>query len=643
VEYLSVFVAEMGYQKPDPLTYAYPEALPAGTLVSVPFGRKSVPGVVIETTKKPLFEIKLITDILTPEALPETTLQLLSWLSSYYPSGSGAIASVFIPSGLQIKPRTSLPAYKKLAATLPTLTKQQADIINIITSSDKKSFLLHGETGSGKTRVYLERTEHYINKGRSALILTPEISLVPQLAETFGAYFGDKVVVMHSGLGRSQRNLAWQKIHTSAEPLIVIGTRSALFTPLKNIGLVVVDEMHEPAYKQESAPYYHGLRVAGQVARLHGAEAIYGSATPPVTEYYVAEQTHTPILRMDEPAKTVQAVTRSSVDLKDASLFSRDPHLSDTLLAAIEQRLTNHEQSLLFLNRRGTARLVLCQTCGWQALCPRCDTPLIYHGDQHVMRCHSCGYRDAPPLSCPVCSSGDIVYRSMGTKALVETLQDLFPQAVIKRFDTDNTAEEQLGRNFESVKSGAVDILVGTQMLGKGLDLPKLSLVGIVNADTSLSMPDFSSSERNYQLLHQAIGRVGRGHVHGEVIVQSFNPENALLQAALHQRWDELYQHELKERAVFGFPPFVYMLKLAVSRKTLNAAEGFAGKLRKAVIDMKLPLEIQEATPAFYERLNDRYNWQVVIKSKQRSYLVEVVNRLPKGDYSYDLDPINLL
>jgi primosomal protein N' (replication factor Y) len=226
---------------------------------------------------------------------------------------------------------------------------------------------------------------------------------------------------------------------------------------------------------------------------------------------------------------------------------------------------------------------------------------------------------------------------------LAEIVQSQFPQAIIRRFDTDNTAEEQLGRNFDAVQKGEVDILVGTQMLGKGLDLPKLSLVGIVNADTSLGMPDFSSSERNYQLLHQAIGRVGRGHVHGQVIVQSFNPENILLQAALNQKWQDLYEYELKERQTYKFPPFVYLLKLSIARKSLDRVENYSLKLHQAIRDMSLPLSVNDPTPAFYERLKGLYNWQIIVKSHNRSHLVEVVKNLPKGDYSYDLDPINLL
>lgn len=643
MRYALVMVAESSYQKQEPLTYSTAEMLPTGTLVMVPFGRKSAPGVVVGQVKKPLFDTKPIGEIISPVTLPETSLRLMEWMSSYYPSGSGARVSTFIPSGLNAKFRVSAERYNKSAVKLPSLTKEQLSALATINTSKHGSFLLHGETGSGKTRLYLERAKHAITDGKSVLILAPEISLVPQLAQLFGSLFGDKVVVIHSGLGRAKRNQAWLNILHSEEPMVVIGTRSALFAPVKNLGFVVVDEMHEPAYKHEQAPYYHGLRVAGQIARLHKAEIIYGSATPPIVEYYVAEQTSTPILRMRSTAKIAQKIDSSIVDMRDASRFTRNQHISDELLAAIEQRLSLKEQSLLFLNRRGTARLVLCQTCGWQALCPRCDMPLVYHGDTHVMRCHNCGYMEPPPLACPVCGSDDVVYRSMGTKALADVVSSQFPHAVVRRFDTDNTADEQLGRNFEAVKSGEVDIIVGTQILGKGLDLPKLSLVGIVNAETSLGMPDYSSSERNYQLLHQAIGRVGRGHLHGQVIVQSFNPENPLLLAALHQRWHDLYEYELKERKAYNFPPFVFLLKLTVTRKKSDAAENYTHKLHHSIADMKLPVTANDPTPSFYERTRGEYNWQIIVKAKQRSHLVSIVNQLPKGDYSYDLDPINLL
>ncbi len=646
MRYYEVFVAEASYQKQEPLTYSSSQVLRVGTVVLVPYGKKQVSGFVVSLTSKPDFATKQIAAAPYGVVLPESIIKLHAWMASYYPGG-GALTQLFVPSGLEVKHRPEATAKEKAIVALPPLTQQQKKVVDTIHSSGKKTFLLHGETGSGKTRVYLEQAQRHIRNGKSVLILTPEISLVPQLQDVFGSVFGGRVVTMHSGLTRATRGRNWLKIISSTEPLVVIGTRSALFCPLSNIGLIVVDEAHEPAYKQESVPRYYGLRVAGQAAKIHESEIIYGSATPPVVEYYVASQTDTPTLRIDKTALPAAKSERLIIDLKDKSQFSRHPALSDTLLAAIERRLNDGEQSLLFLNRRGTARQILCQACGWQAACPNCDMPLTYHGDSHQMRCHTCGYHGRPPYACPRCGSDNIVYRSLGTKALVDALHSLFPQALIKRFDTDNLAAERLQEHFEDIKSGKIDILVGTQMLGKGLDLPRLSLVGIINADTSLGVPDFSSSERSYQLLHQAIGRVGRGHPlasgGGQIIVQSFNPDNPLLKAAVQQDWQQFYDQEIAERRQFGFPPFVFLLKITVSRKSSQSAEKFITKLHGDIKKLGLKIQLNDPTPGFYEKSHGKHNWQLIIKAKQRGQLTEVVRRLPAGDYTYDLDPINLL
>ncbi len=643
MHYYEVFVTDPAYQKPLPLTYASPHELVPGQVVLAPFGRSKTAGFIVREVARPDFATKEISTIVSNTPLPKEVIQLHDWLKEYYPSGSGARTQLFIPSGLDTKhrPPKNVKSGRK-DKDLPALTKQQKDIISSIKKSGDRTFLLHGETGSGKTRTYIELAQETMANGRSVLILTPEITLISQLADSFSQAFSD-INILHSKLPKAQRNRTWLNLLETEKPTLSIGTRSALFSPLKNLGLIVVDEMHEPSYKQEQSPRYHALRVAAQLARLHNSTIIYGSATPPVTEHYLAEITKRPILRMTESALRTSAVSRSIIDLKNSSLFSRHRFISNQLLDSITARLTRKEQVLLFLNRRGTARLVLCQACGWQALCPRCDVPLVYHGDRHAMQCHTCGYRSSPPFQCPTCASDAIIYRSLGTKALAESLTTLFPQAVVKRFDTDNLANEQLSRHFADVVAGKVDILVGTQMLGKGLDLPKLSLVGIINADTSLGVPDFSSAERSYQLLHQAIGRVGRGHLAGEVIIQSYNPESSLLKAAAIQDWRSFYEQELKERQLFNFPPFAFLLKIAVSRKSPEAAERAIRKLRQIVAELKLPLTIEMPSPAFYERSHGLHNWQLVIRAKDRKHLVTALAALPPGDYTYDLDPINLL
>ncbi len=643
MHFYEVFVAEPRYQKLEPLTYQSDEVLGRGALVSVPYGNKTSAGFVLAKVSQPKFKTKSIHEKLSHQRLPEAIINLHEWLLSYYPASSGAITQLFVPSVIKRPKSLSLTAGRYKAKSLPQLTKEQSQALDSISNSKQKTFLIHGETGSGKTRLYLERAKTHLESGKSIIILTPEISLVPQMKQVFAEQFGNKVIEMHSGLTKTKRNKHWLQILESTEPLIIVGTRSATFVPLADVGLIVVDEMHEPAYKQESAPRYNALRAAGKRAQIQSAEILYGSATPPVIEHYLAEQTKVSILRLTKTARDSSDTVRSLVDLKDKNLFSRHSYLSDPLVNALEKRMKSNQQSLLFLNRRGTARQILCQECGWQALCPKCDLPLTLHADKHHIRCHTCGYQTKPPYACPVCNSSNILYRSLGTKALAEDLQRLFPDAKIKRFDTDNLSADTLARNFDSVLSGEVDILVGTQMLGKGLDLPHLTLVGIVNADTSLHMPDFSSAERSYQLLHQAIGRVGRGHADGEVIIQTYQPENPLLTAAIKQDWQQLYQHELSERQQFLFPPFCYLLKLTVSRRTSESAEQYTGKLYRHIRSLGLAIDVQNPVPSFYERSHGKYNWQLIVKARNRQLLVDIVKSLPAGDYVYDLDPSNLL
>lgn len=663
MKYYEVYVASARYQKQEPLTYASELNLQPGDIVVVPFGRVDALGFIHAEVTMPKFACKPVGRTIQDLKLPVQSRELYAWLQKYYPSGSGPTLQLFLPSTLLTKKAETLTLppktteVKKSSTTaqnlaevrppqvkLPRLTDEQVVALEQMARSEKPHYLLHGETGSGKTRVYIERTKACLAAGKSAVILTPEIGLTPQLAATFAEQFGDKVIIMHSNLTAKTRREYWLRIATSDEPLIIIGPRSALFSPLKTIGLIVVDEFHEPAYKQEQVPRYQTVRVAAALAGLHKAEIIYGSATPPVADYYVAEKTGMPIIRMQGSARgNNNDVTIEISNLADKSGFTRHPFISNALLNAIEESLGKKEQVLVYLNRRGTARLVICQSCGWQALCPRCDLPLTYHGDGHHLRCHTCGYVGDAPLSCPVCNSTELQYRTMGTKALLETLHSFFPAATLQRFDTDLGVADRMDKHYENVHAGNVDILVGTQMLGKGLDLPKLGLVGVIAADTSLYMPDFTASERSYQLLHQVLGRVGRGHRKGKVIIQTYVPDNPVLQAAIAKDYDSFYKAELIERKTFMFPPFCYLLKISVSRKTSASAEKTIRTLHHTLETTKLKLRLSDPAPSFYEHTHGLYHWQLVLKAKDRNELLKALKALPNGNWTYDLDPANLL
>jgi primosomal protein N' (replication factor Y) len=610
----------------------------------VPLRQQKTIAVVQSKTLKPSFATKPILQVLDYH-LSKPGLDLVSWMMGYYPAPVSTIMSLFVPSTLAhkhslnnfriLKPKKYVP---------PELTPEQKTVLKKIQMSHARNFLLHGETGSGKTRIYLELAKQTLSKGQSALILTPEISLTPQLVRDFKLMFGSQVITSHSNLSAVGRRTAWQQVFYAKQPVVVIGPRSALFAPFTSLGLIVIDEAHESAYKQEQAPYYHAHRVAGKLAQLHKARLIMGTATPNVADYYIAVAKGAKLLRMQEPA--IQSVgSKLSIQIinsRDRDLFRQNQQLSDPLLEAVKTALDNKEQSLLFLNRRGTARLVLCQVCGWQVRCPNCDLPLTYHGDTHTLRCHTCGFRAPSVTRCPVCTSTDIIYKNIGTKSIVDQIRRIFPQAQIGRYDSDNSKAERFEQHYDDVSSGKVDILVGTQILAKGLDLPKLRVVGVVTADTSLTFPDYTAEERTYQLITQIIGRVGRGHRVGQAILQTHNPDSPIIQAAVHKDWKNFYDQQLTERHQFMFPPFCYLLKLTCVRKSQTSASQSANNLKSVLLKRGWAMEIIGPAPSFYEKTKVGYRWQLIVKSKSRQILVDVINDLP-ANWIYDLDPTSLL
>lgn len=642
--FYKVWVRSLGYRGHEPLTYSYGQKLRPGTVVLAPLQKELVLGFISSVVAKPSFATKPLALVYNLPPLPPELPKLAAWLQAFYATNLGTAAQQILPAQLSAKTirELTLVVASTIKAPSTSLTEEQTAVVKSITKPD--TYLLHGKTGSGKTRVYVELALAALTEAKSALILTPEIGLTSQLTQTFRAVFGEQVILLHSQLTGLQRQKAWLQILTATEPLVVIGPRSALFSPLKNIGLIVIDEAHETAYKQEQAPYYHALRVASQLAQLHAATLVIGSATPSVTDYYMAEQRQKPILAMNSLATVNDHLVSEVqvVDLKDRSQFSRSQNLSTALLKAIQDALGRQEQSLVYLNRRGTARVILCENCGWQALCPHCDLPLVYHGDSSRLRCHTCGFSQAIVTSCPACGHPSVLFKSFGTKAIFDELQRLFPEARIQRFDTDNTKSERFEQHYDAVKRGEVDILVGTQLLAKGLDLPNLSTLGIVLADSSLYLPDFSATERTYQLLTQVLGRVGRGHRQGHVIVQTYHTDSPILQAAIASDWDTFYQTELTERQKFHFPPFAHLLKLSCRRASAKSAELASQKLKEELLKKIINITVDGPAPSFHEKLQGKYQYQLVVKSTNRSKLIDVIHLLPNG-WTYDIDPVNLL
>lgn len=642
MHYVEILVAEASFHGTEALTYTSETLLNIGQLVFVPLRNKEVIGVVTAiTNKKPSFSVKPVMSVPDIPPIPKHLIDIAQWMRTYYPAPLGTIVQQILPKGLPKKEVPDLEAHNTPLPHLPELTKDQRQAIASLETAGMH--ILHGDTGTGKTRVYMELALRAMKQGKSSLILTPEIGLTSQLAADLKRVFGNRVIVIHSQLTDATRRRLWLSILREKDPLIVIGPRSALFSPIYDLGFIAVDESHETAYKQDQSPYYHAAHVASKLASIKKIPLLLGSATPLLSDYFVAEQKGRPIIRMTTTAsggKHQHAIT--VVDLRNRDEFAKKSYLSDKLIKAVKETLAKNEQVLLFLNRRGTARVIMCENCGWQALCPRCDLPLVYHSDSHSMRCHSCDYQGKPPTNCPDCHHPDVVFKSIGTKALAAEAARLFPGATIQRFDTDNKKTERIEQHYDAVRKGDVDIIVGTQTLAKGLDLPKLGLVGVVIADTSLYVPDFSSQERTYQLLSQVVGRIGRGHRESRAIIQTYNPQNPLLSAVLKKDWDLFYTTELAERKQFMFPPYCYLLKIWCRRATQKGAQTAATKLAASLRQSGRKIIVEGPAPSFHEKINDNFEWQIIIKAKQRNELLEVIANLP-ANWQHDIDPMNLL
>lgn len=630
----------------DVFTYSSDTKLAIGTLVLVEVGKKQVIGVVMAESAKPSYQTKSVTSIIEASPLPPGLVDTAAWMADYYATPLATVLQTVLPRGLTKKRRTINHANTSHTRkrTQIVLNPDQQRAVTTITKMSPGSALLHGVTGSGKTAVYIELAKRTIAADKSVIVLVPEIALTPQLVAEFSHHFKE-IILTHSRQTESQRHAAWKDALTSTKPRVVIGPRSALFMPVKDVGLVVVDECHEPSFQQEQSPRYSALRVASKLAAAYDAKVVFGSATPLVSDYFLAEKTKRPIITMNTPAqKDTVRPNVEVIDMTKRSHFKKHRFLSDKLLLQIEENLKRHEQTLIFHNRRGSASTTMCENCGWQAGCPRCYVPLTLHGDAHELRCHICGYKDKVPTSCPQCHHADIIHRGIGTKLIEAELKKLFPGRTIMRFDGDSSQTETVESKYGELYDGDIEIIIGTQVIAKGLDLPKLRTVGIVQADAGLSLPDYSAAERTFQLLSQAIGRVGRSHHPTTVIVQSYQPTHPAVVDGINQDYAGFYERTLALRRHTTFPPFTFLLKLSCIYKTeaaaIRNAQVLAEKLRRTAPN---GLEILGPTPAFYERQRDTYRWQLVIKSSRRSALLDVLKELPPAHWQYELDPLSLL
>ncbi len=557
------------------------------------------------------------------------------------------------------------PVEEILPGRIPELNPDQHAVVEKIhreidtaeSGGTPAPMLLHGVTGSGKTEVYLRALARVIEGGKSAMVLVPEIALTPQTVERFRARFDHGstragIAVLHSHLTDAERREEWLRLQRGGAR-IAIGARSAVFAPLVNLGIIIVDEEHENTYKQEETPRYHARDVAVMRARLEGCPILLGSATPSVESYRNAKAGKYRLLEMPRRADGQIMPLIRVVDLRLQGKRSKnDGGLSAPLQMGITKRLESGQQTILFLNRRGFSTAMLCQQCGHVCRCPNCSLSLTLHRAENRLACHLCGHHASPPARCPECGDPGIQHSGIGTQRVEETVRKLYPSARVARMDADTMTrrgsyEEVLGK----FRARQIDILIGTQMIAKGLDFPNVTLVGIINADIGLHSPDFRAGERTFQLLTQVAGRAGRGETEGEVIIQTFSPASPSIQHARHHDYAGFYEQEISFREAFRHPPFIRMLLLKIRAASLELASRTAEHLSKALTrDAPASVEVSAAAPAPLERAHGQYRFHVCLKGASGSVLAnlvrDVMGRLeaPKGVVlTTDVDPYSLM
>ena len=514
-----------------------------------------------------------------------------------------------------------------------TLNDEQQAIVETVSvaiGKDSTPFLLEGVTGSGKTEVYLHIIDKVLKQGKTAIVLVPEISLTPQMTHRFISRFGKQVAIMHSGLSDGEKYDEWRKIK-SGKARVVVGARSAIFSPLDNIGAIIIDEEHEASYKQESNPRYHARDVAILRAKYHKAVVVLGSATPSIESRARASRKVYHFLQLTKRANPKASLPQVEIaDFRDYLGQKSPSNYTPLLLEKIANRLEKGEQSVLMLNRRGYSSFIMCRECAYVDNCPNCDISLTLHMDTKTMNCHYCGFTKAIPRTCPNCNSRSIAYYGTGTQKAYDELQEVFPQARILRMDVDTTrkkgAHEKILRAFGK---GEADILLGTQMIAKGLDFPNVTLVGVLNADTSLNLPDFRSSERTFQLLTQVAGRAGRGDKSGEVVIQTYNPDHYAIQLAKQQDYETFYRYEMNVRKQMSYPPYYYTvgitLSLADELELTRKAYQVLAMLKEA---LSPEAKLLGPTPKPIARTHNLYHYHIIIKYRFEDNLETVLNRI---------------
>lgn len=657
-----------------PFHYRVPEELKdkieIGKRVWVPFRNRLKVGYVVGFIEVP--QVKKVQDI--SSVIDESPifdahiLELTKWIADYYHTSWGEAIEAAIPGPLRrgktkVKPRRPLreEEYKPTKKFKPTDQQEGAlkPILKSLSEHKHDVYLLHGITSSGKTEVYLQSIELALKLDMSAIVLVPEISLTPQAVERFESRYGGLVAVLHSKLLESERLMEWKRVK-EGKARIVIGARSAIFAPVKNLGLIVVDEEHETTYKQKDAPRYNAVDVAIMRAKLTNAIVILGSATPSLESYYNAITKKYKLLKLTErikkrglPKVEIIDMRQELIDTKEARILSR------ALESAIAEILSRGGQVMLFLNRRGFSTFINCKRCGYVVRCKYCNVTLTYHFDTKRLNCHYCNYQVSPPEICPKCKTEYIRYFGIGTQKVESEVARLFPHASIGRMDTDATAKRGSHKQIlTDFKKGKINILVGTQMIAKGHDFPKVMLVGVISADTALNLPDFRASERTFNLLTQVAGRAGRGVEPGRVIIQTYTPSHYAIEKSITHDYEGFFDKEIIFRRELRYPPFVHVVEINLrgrnEERVIKISHELAETLsaiseREPLRADQEPIEVVGPAPAFISKMRGQFRWSILLKGKDPKDICKLIDESLKAVegrsaviITVDVDPLGL-
>jgi len=623
---------------------ALAQGLAPGCRVLVPFGPRRLIGYVRslrDTTdiERPKAILKRIDD---QPALPQDLLDLAAWMASYYGCSIGEACATILPTAFRRRPITGGETGAAATEPVPTLTSQQQHawerLESALTEGRHEVMLLHGVTGSGKTELYLQAIALALTQGRCAICLVPEIALTPQATDRFRARFGDDVVLWHSRLSTGQRAEAWERLATGRSH-VMIGTRSAVFAPLPRLGVVILDEEHETSYKQDQTPRYHARDVAIERSRQHQAVALLGSATPSMESYYRTTQGAYTLLELTERVRGRPMPAIEVIDLRNEFVRGRKVPLSAPLEVALRRVTERREQAILLLNRRGFARVVTCQHCGLVFKCAQCAVPMVYHARPPKLICHYCDAQETPPDICPGCQKPSLRYRGAGTERIESELHRVFPGSEIGRMDTDTTRTRESHRQlYDALRGQQIQLLVGTQMVAKGLDIPQVTLVGVISADTALNLPDFRAGERTFDLLTQVAGRAGRGEQPGRVLIQTYCPEHYAIRAAAAHDYRQFYEAEMAMRKRLMLPPYVHLIELTVqgtsSEEVGKATRTLAHALMTAMRSQRAVL--LGPAPHRVETIRRVARWRLLLKVGRVEPAMDVIRQTLGSSRRFD-------